>query len=61
MTKARNKDNWDDISFLFLAEMFASARKAEKPTESEMTAEEAADLAEWHEGERDMRLEAEGI
>jgi hypothetical protein len=61
MAKARNKDNWDDMAFFFLVDMFASARKAEKPAESEMTAEEAADLAEWYEGQRDMRLEAEGI
>lgn len=27
----------------------------------EMTAEEAEALHEWYEGERDMRLEAEGV
>lgn len=45
MAKRNNEENWDDISFRFLAEMFASARKTEEQTkeeaEPEMTAEEA--------------------
>ena len=61
MAKKKNEDNWDDLAFRFLVEMFAEARKAEKPAESEMTDEDAEALAEWYEEERDMALEAEGI